>query len=256
MKEIPDFGRYRHQMVLPFFGERGQSILASSRAVIVGCGALGAALANHCVRMGFGFVRLVDDDRVALDNLHRQTLFTEDDVIADRFKVIAARDALAGVNRGVTIEAVPERVTEQSIAAVCADADIIFDGNDNHPTRFVINRFCIQRGIPWIYGGVIATTGYILAVKPRRTACLACLYPDGIDERDSPTTRTDGVLPTIVAMTAAIQITEGLKLVLDDRTSLAGYLIQMDIWQGILQKVPVERLDSSCPACGHFATTL
>ncbi|HLB67235.1 MAG TPA: HesA/MoeB/ThiF family protein, partial [Thermoplasmata archaeon] len=149
--------RYRRQTVLPEIGANGQRTLSRAHAVVVGLGALGSISSDLLVRAGVGHVGLVDRDVVEIVNLQRQTLFSEADV--DRPKAEAAADRLRRVNSSVKVQPIPRDLHSATVTQILAGADIVVDGTDNLDTRFLLNEAAMDLGIPFVYGGAIATYG-------------------------------------------------------------------------------------------------
>jgi molybdopterin/thiamine biosynthesis adenylyltransferase len=170
--------RYSRQTLFAGIGPDGQRKLGQSSVVIVGCGAMGSALANNLVRAGVGRVRLVDRDFVELNNLQRQTLYDERDAAEAAPKAVAAARRLAAVNSEVTVEPVVSDFNADNAEELLEGMDLALDGSDNFETRYLLNDACVKLGKPWIYSGVIAAYGVSMTVLPGDTACLRCVFPD------------------------------------------------------------------------------
>lgn len=242
-----DRERYSRQILFPGIGERGQERLLASRVAIVGCGALGSFQAGALARAGVGHLTILDRDYVEPSNLHRQWLFTESDAAGNLPKAIAAQRALALINSAVTVDAHVADLTPSTIDDLLGGVQLVLDGTDNFETRFLINDFCVSRGLPWIYGGAVGSYGLVMPVLPGG-ACLRCLYPEpptGIQ----PTCETAGVLNAITASVAAWQVAAALKLLCG--ASPAPLLTTWDVWQGTLRQSPLPEPDPGCPACGR-----
>ncbi len=260
-----DFARYHRQMLLPAVGSAGQARLHAATALVVGCGALGSTLADQLARAGVGRLKLVDRDFVELTNLQRQTLYTEADVAAGVPKAEAARLRLTQVNSAITIEAHIADVNAASIADLGGDVDVIVDGLDNFETRFVINDFAVQRGIPYVYGGAVATHGMTVAVLPRSaegtaaweqqggaTPCLRCLFDAPPPAGSAATCDTAGVLGPAVAVIGSVQAAEALKILLGEYAAVRRSLLTIDLWDNALRQVDVGgALRADCPCCGR-----
>lgn len=239
------FERYVRQMSLPNWGEPGQRRLAAGRVGVVGCGGLGSVIATHLARAGVGFLRLIDADRVSLHNLHRQVLYAEKDVDGG-LKVEIAASRLRAMNSQVTVEAVPGLLNEESGAAFAEGLDLIIDGTDNFPTRFAINELSLARGIPWIYGGVLGTTGMTLSIFPHEGPCLRCLFPEAAGpEAAGPA--APAVVNTVVAVVGSLQAGEAYKILMG-QAACSRDLVILDLGDISFTRLPVER-DRSCPAC-------
>jgi len=247
MSQIDD--RYSRQVLLREIGEDGQRKLLASTVLIVGCGALGSNLATLTVRAGFGRVRIVDRDVLERSNLHRQVLFDEDDVAAGLPKAIAAARKLVRINSDVVVEPHVTDVTASRIEPLLEGVDVVLDGTDNFEIRYLINDACLEHGIPWVYAGVVATSGMSMTFTPGDGPCLRCLFPELPPPGSLPTCDTIGVLNTAPALLATLQATEAIKLVTDPKAVSRG-LLHLDLWSRAFRVLEVARVDD-CPACGQ-----
>src|SRR5271155_4031074 len=166
--------RYSRQILFAPLGAEGQQRLLESRAVIVGCGALGTVAANLLVRAGVGRLRIIDRDFVEPSNLQRQTLFEEADARDALPKAVAAERRLRAINSDVEIEGIVADLTPKNAAEFLSGFSIILDGTDNFETRFLVNDAAISLGIPWIYAAAVGSTGVTMVIIPGVTACLGC----------------------------------------------------------------------------------
>ena len=214
MNSVSDLQRYARQLALPEIGEDGQRKLLESSVVVIGCGALGTHMADSLVRAGVGHIRIIDRDFVELNNLQRQVLFDENDVTSGIPKSVAAANKLKNVNSHIVVDAVVDDVNPDNIERLTKNASLIFDGTDNFETRMLINDICLRDDIPWVYGGVIGTTGMSQVVIPGKTSCFRCLVPALPPPGTTETCETAGVLSAAAAVVAAIEVTEGMKLLL------------------------------------------
>ena len=244
-----DLARYSRQVVLPQIGNAGQRALLRSRVLVLGCGALGTHIAELAIRAGIGEVRLVDRDVVELTNLQRQVLFDEGDVEARLPKAVAAARKLSRINSAALVEPKVLDVTGRNLEALLDGVAVVLDGTDGFETRYLVNDACVKHGIPWVYAGVIGTSGMTLTVVPGRGPCLRCVLPDPPEPGSFPTCDTAGVLNTAPALMAALQVTEAVKLLLG-REETHHALISFDMWSREIDSVRLER-DPDCPACGH-----
>jgi len=237
-------------MLFAGVGPQGQQRLLSSSAVIVGCGAIGAAVANLLTRAGVGRLRILDRDFVETSNLQRQILFDENDAKEALPKAVAAERKLRALNSDVAIEGVVADLHSKNIEELLSGFPLILDGTDNFETRFLINDFAVHSGTPWIYAAAVASYGLSFVVRPRRTACLACLLETegtlGLEE----TCDTVGVLGPIVNLIASLEAAEALKLLSGNDKNLHGRLISCDLWTGRFQSVQPER-NPACRACAR-----
>ena len=238
--------RYSRQVVLPELGLHGQQRLLDSAVLVIGCGALGGHLAQTIVRAGVGRVGLVDRDFPELHNLQRQVLFDENDVEAGIPKAEAAARRLRHVNRDIMIDAHVTDVNPRNVETLLQGFDLVLDGTDNFETRYVLNDACVKHGIPWIYGGVMGTTGTTMSIMPGDGPCLRCLLPEPPSPGSAPTCETAGVLNTLPAMVAALQCTEAFKILTGRPPS--RLLISIEAWENRILQAQIERR-SDCHTC-------
>jgi adenylyltransferase/sulfurtransferase len=241
--------RYFKQILLAEIGEEGQKRLIDSSAVVVGCGGLGTVITNSLVRSGVGRVTIVDRDFIELDNLARQVLFDEEDIKKGLPKAIAAAEKLRRINSGIAIEPVVADLTAENIERIIEGTDIVLDGTDNFESRFLINDACVKLGIPWIYGGVVATYGMSYAIIPGTTPCLKCFINELPGPGSAPTCSTIGVLGTAVNMVASVEVTEALKILLGKQDALIKKLIYLDAWYGTWNVFELKKGSTRCPVC-------
>ena len=250
---IPEpFCRYSRQIRFPGIGLLGQQKISGSTALVVGCGALGSVIAESLVRAGVGCVRLVDRDYVELHNLQRQVLFDEHDVEAGLPKVIAAEKKLRAINSTIRIEARVEDVDHRNIRHLGQNVDVIVDGTDNFETRFLINDFSLDSGIPWIYGGCIGSEGQTMTILPGTSNCLHCLMSDGPPPPGTtPGCDLAGILGPVANVIASLETVEALKILSGNIDLVDKDLTVVDLWSGRLNKMVLGDLADkvNCPAC-------
>jgi adenylyltransferase/sulfurtransferase len=241
--------KYSRQMLFAGIGLEGQKRLIASRATVVGCGAIGAAAANLLVRAGVGSVRIIDRDFVEPSNLQRQTLFDESDAREALPKAVAAVRKLLAINSSISVTGVVADLRPQNAAELLSGCDLLLDGTDNFETRFLINDFAVQSGLPWIYAAGVASYGLTMAIRPGLTPCLACLLETGNSSHSlEETCDTVGVLGPIVNLIASWQVAEALKLLAGRTEALHGRLLSCDVWSGHTQSIRVAR-NPKCRAC-------
>ncbi len=239
--------RYSRQILVTEIGESGQEKLLRSRALVIGCGALGTVIANNLARAGVGYINIVDRDYVELDNLQRQILFDEEDVEKGTLKAIAAADKLRRINSSIEIEAEAKDVNRSNIEELVKGVDIILDGTDNFETRFLINDTCFKHKIPWVYGAAISSYGMTMNIIPGATPCFRSIVsslpaPGSIDTCD-----TVGVLNTITSMIASLQSNEAMKILIGEG-NLNQELIVIDLLHNSFEKITIKERDD-CPLC-------
>jgi len=241
--------KYSRQMLFAGIGPEGQERLLASRAVIIGCGAIGAATANLLIRAGVGQLRIIDRDFVEPSNLQRQTLFDESDAQKALPKAVAAEQKLRSINSSVAVEGIVADLSSRNVHELLGPFDLLLDGTDNFETRFLINDFAVNSARPWIYAAAVASYGLTMTIRPGLTACLSCLLESsngtpGLEQ----TCDTIGVLAPIVNLIASLEVAEALKLLSGHPEALTGRLISCDIWSGRMQSLRVAR-NPECRAC-------
>ncbi len=250
---VPDStsDRYRRQVRFAPFGEAGQEQLRAARVLVVGCGALGCVAADLLVRAGVGFVRIVDRDFVECDNLHRQTLFTEADATAQLPKAVAGAARLAAVNSEVVIEPLVVDVNASNIRRLAGDVQVIVDGTDNFETRYLINDFSVENNLPWVFAGCVGAEGQTMAILPGKSPCLSCFLPEPPPAASMPTCETAGVLAPIVAVVAAYQVMEAIKLCSGNTAAVNPQLTVFDLWSNQVRSINMQASRrEDCPTCG------
>ncbi len=242
--------RYSRQVLFPPIGSRGQRMLMGSSAVIAGCGGLGSALANNLARAGIGRLRIIDKDIVEESNLQRQLLFSEDDVKSRSPKSMAAARRLKQINSGMDIEPVYEEIDRSNINRLIQGFDLVLDGTDNFPARYMINRACIELSVPFISGAVAASYGMVFNVLPGEGRCFQCLFPEEPGGDDVLNCNNVGILNTAVYIIASIQATEAFKFLTGNKKDMIRGLINIDIWDLSVDIVKIEiDKDNICPVC-------
>lgn len=242
--------RYVRQMTFHGLGELGQRRLLSSYVVQVGCGATGSVLANHMVRAGVGRLRLVDRDVLELNNLPRQMLYDEADVARGTAKAEAAARRLHEINSSAQIEPLVIDLHAGNVLDVLRGADLVLDATDNFATRYLLNEACIALSIPWIYTGVVASSGMSLLVLPGQTACLRCVLGHEPPADGLPTIYTEGVIGPAVAAIASISAATALRMLTASEPAPQN-LVHIDVWSLSFDVLEVGPPVDECPACGR-----
>jgi adenylyltransferase/sulfurtransferase len=241
--------RYSRQELFAGLGPRGQAALRRARVTLVGCGALGSVLADTMVRAGVGALTVVDRDFLEMSNLHRQSLFDEEDVRRGLPKAAAAQARLRRINSEVDVRGVVADLSPDNAAELVGGADLVLDGTDNFETRFVLNDACVRAGVPWVYGACVGSYGLALLVRPRVSPCLRCVLEEMPAPGSGPTCDTAGVVAPIVHVIAGIQGAEALKVLSGRTESLLPGIVAVDLWQGSFEVMDLRSQVPSCPAC-------
>ncbi|MCU5380081.1 thiazole biosynthesis adenylyltransferase ThiF [Bacillus cereus] len=244
--------RYSRQELFSPIGEEGQRKIREKHVLIIGAGALGSANAEMFVRAGVGTVTIVDRDYVDWSNLQRQQLYAESDVENNLPKAVAAKKRLAEINREVRIEALVQDVTAEELEELVTNVDVMIDATDNFETRFIVNDIAQKHSIPWIYGACVGSYGLSYTILPSKTPCLSCLLqsiPLG-----GATCDTAGIISPAVSLVVSHQVTEALKLLVEDYESLRDGLVSFDVWKNEYSCMNVQKLRKhNCPSCGENA---
>jgi molybdopterin/thiamine biosynthesis adenylyltransferase len=241
--------RYSRQILFDKLGREGQEKLGRGSVLVVGCGALGAAVSTLLARAGVGTLRLVDRDIVDTSNLHRQILFDEADAAAQLPKAEAAARKLRAINSACRIEAHVADVTPRNVERLVAGMDVVVDGLDNFEARYLLNDACLSANVPWVYGGVLGAVGVTLTILPGDGPCLRCVFPDPPPPGVLPTCETQGVIGPAPVVIGALEAVEACKLLIGS-PEVRREVAYVDVWEGSLRTVRVER-SPACPACGQ-----
>lgn len=246
--------RYSRHLLLPQVGAQGQRRLQQARVLILGAGGLGSPAAFYLAAAGVGHLRLVDDDVVDRSNLQRQILHT--DASVGQAKVASARERLLALNPHLHVETVQARATSKNIDALLEGVDVVLDGSDNFPLRYLLNDACIKHALPLVYGAVERFTGQVSVFDAGRqrghAPCYRCLFPEPPPAELAPNCAEAGVLGVLPGMVGLLQATEVLKLLLGIGEPLAGRLLSFDALGMRFREVRL-RPDPGCPLCAPGA---
>jgi molybdopterin/thiamine biosynthesis adenylyltransferase/rhodanese-related sulfurtransferase len=244
--------RYARHLVLPEVGVAGQRKLGDARIALIGAGGLGAPASLYLAAAGVGTLTLVDDDRVERSNLQRQVVHA--DARIGMSKAESARITLEALNPRVRLELHTERVRAANVEALIAGHDVVIDGADNFPTRYLLNAACLRLGTPLVYGAVHRFTGQVSVFDPRRaeSPCYRCLFPEPPSAAEAPNCSEAGVLGVLPGTIGMLQATEALKLVLGIGETLVGRLLCYDALAAKFRELKLPR-DPLCPGCGANA---
>jgi molybdopterin-synthase adenylyltransferase len=242
--------RYSRQVLFAGIGEAGQKKLSASHVTIVGCGATGSALALLLSRAGVGTIRIIDRDFVEPSNLQRQVLFDEADAAESLPKAIAAAQKIASFNSGIVVEPHVADLTPANIQALLQGTQLILDGTDNFETRYLINDFAVSQSLPWIYTAAVGSYCVTLNIRPEKTSCLACIFPDS-PQGTLETCDTAGILNSAVNLAASISATEAIKFLVGGEDQLRRTLLSFDLWKNDRAELNASSPRKGCRACGE-----
>lgn len=235
--------RYDRQIIIGGLGEKGQERLKQARVFIAGAGGLGSPVSIYLTAAGVGVIRIVDHEKVELNNLNRQILHWSEDVA--RSKVDSAAEKLTRQNHEVKVEAMEEVITEANISQLVADFDLIIDAMDNLPTRYLLNKAALELNIPLFHGAVYGFEGRAMTIIPGKTACLMCVYKGAITEGKFP------VVGVTTAVIGCIQATEAIKYIVGIGELLTDRLL---VYDGLNMKFTELKVgkDPNCEHCSHL----
>jgi molybdopterin/thiamine biosynthesis adenylyltransferase len=242
-------GRYARQMCFGPIGGAGQQRLLDAKVTLIGCGALGTHLAGMMTRAGVGRLTIVDRDFIELNNLQRQILFDENDIAENLPKAEAAARKLRRINSAIEINPIVADVNHESIEHFVEGADLILDGTDNLQVRFLINDVALKHKIPWIYGACIGASGMGLVVMPGGKPCLRCLFEEPPDPGQLETCETAGILSPTVAMVAAFQAVEALKILTGNIEAVNRDFVTFELWENRSHQMSLANLKNGCATC-------
>src|SRR5688572_21520030 len=246
-----EIARYSRHLIMPEVGLEGQKRLKAASVLMIGTGGLGAPLGMYLAAAGVGHLGIVDFDVVDSSNLQRQIIHGTKDI--GRPKIESARDRLGDINPHIEIETYEARLTSQNALQLFKDYDIIVDGTDNFPTRYLVNDACVLSGKPNVYGSIFRFEGQASVFWAARGACYRCLYPEPPPAGLVPSCAEGGVLGVLPGIVGAIQANETIKLILGGGDALINRLLLFDAWKMRFRELKL-RKDPACPVCGENAT--
>jgi molybdopterin/thiamine biosynthesis adenylyltransferase len=239
--------RYSRQLVMPEWSEAAQLALRRASVLVVGVGALGSPVATYLAAAGVGRIGLVDDDAVEPSNLARQFLHFTPDVGVPKAESAAAK--LRFLNPDVVIEPYRVRLDRDNAAGLVAGQDLVVDCSDSFATRYAVNAACCAAGVPLVEGGVIGTSGLVMAVRPGETACYRCAFPEAPPPGSAPTCAEAGVLGPAAGVVGSLQALQALELLTGVGRPLVDAFVQLDLATLDVLRVGVRRRPD-CPDCG------
>ena len=243
--------RYSRHFLLPEVGEAGQAKLLDAKVLLIGAGGLGSPTAYYLAAAGVGTIGIVDDDTVDRSNLQRQILHNEERVGMP--KVESAKLTLQGLNPDVNVIGYRERVNSENIMRLIADYDIVVDGCDNFPTRYLVNDACVFANKPNVHGSIFQFEGQATVFHPGKGPCYRCLFPEPPPPGAAPSCAEAGVLGVLPGLVGCVQAVETVKLILGAGNPLVGHLLHFDTLAMEIKQLKLRR-DPECPVCGERPT--
>ena len=241
-----ELDRYSRQIMLEEIGYQGQLKLKQSKVCVVGVGGLGNPITARLAAMGVGKIRIVDRDVIELSNLHRQTMFNEDDV--GQVKVETAAKKLRKLNPDTVIEELPVSINDYTAFDAVDGCDVVIDALDSVNARYSLNKACIEKKIPFVTGAAVGVTGQSFTILPNESACYHCLFP-ALDEDSMPTCSIEGVHPSILSIIGGIEVSEAVKIITGKEPSLKDKVLHVDLENLIFNFTKVSKVEE-CSVCG------
>lgn len=213
MSIIQEFLRYNRQTILPEIGDEGQEKLKKARVLVIGAGGLGCPILQYISTAGIGFIGIMDFDTIEIHNLHRQILYTENEI--GQLKALVAKKVVSELNPLVEVVAIPEKLTLENAAVIIEQYDIVVDGSDNFTTRYLVNDTCVELNKVLVYGSILKFEGQIAVFNHNRSKNLRDLFPEMPDPKDVPNCNLNGVLGTLPGIIGTMMAHETLKVILE-----------------------------------------
>ncbi len=243
-----DNERYSRHILLPEVGTQGQERLRAAKVLIVGTGGLGAPLALYLAAAGVGTIGLVDFDKVEASNLQRQIIHTTRDI--GRPKTASAKDSIRAINPTVKVITHQVALTSENALDIVRDYDIVADGTDNYPTRYLVNDAAVFLGKPVVYGSIYQFDGQVTVFDSTHGPCYRCLYPTPPPPELVPSCSEGGVLGVLPGLVGTLQAAEVLKLIIGGAEPLVGRLLLVEAWGTHFREVAIAK-NPKCPVCGE-----
>jgi molybdopterin/thiamine biosynthesis adenylyltransferase/rhodanese-related sulfurtransferase len=244
--------RYSRHLLIPEVGVEGQTKLLNSRVLLIGAGGLGSPASLYLAAAGVGTLGIVDDDRVDASNLQRQIAHSTE-TLGD-WKADSAKATIEALNPDVNVVTYKERLTSENVERILGDGwDVILDGADNFPTRYLVNDASIWHGIPVVHGSIYRFEGQVTVFKPQEGPCYRCLFPQPPPPELAPSCSEGGVLGVLPGIVGSLQANETIKLLLGIGEPLVGRLLLFDALETEFSEVRLKK-DSACPVCGEHPT--
>ncbi|MFW0739545.1 HesA/MoeB/ThiF family protein [Flavobacterium sp. T12S277] len=213
MSIIQEFLRYNRQTILPEIGDEGQEKLKKARVLVIGAGGLGCPILQYIATAGVGYIGIMDFDTIEIHNLHRQILYTENEI--GKLKAIVAKEVVSELNPLIKAEAIVEKLTPENAAQIIEQYDIVVDGSDNFTTRYLVNDTCVALQKPLVYGSILNFEGQVAVFNHKGSKNLRDLFPEMPDPKDVPNCNLNGVLGTLPGIIGTMMAHETLKLILE-----------------------------------------
>lgn len=245
--------RYSRHIILPEIGGGGQRKINEAKVLVLGAGGLGSPVAFYLAAAGVGTIGIVDSDVVDLSNLQRQILHDTNDVNENKFKSQSAKEKLNALNPDIEVVEHRTRITSENAFDLMRDYDIIVDGTDNFPTRFLANDASVMLGKPLVHGAILRFDGQLFTIVPHVGPCYRCIFREPPPPGAVPNCQQAGVLGSIAGVIGTLQATEVIKLIIGKGKTLQGRMIVIDALDMVFREVKIKK-DPNCPVCGENPT--
>ncbi|HMP89167.1 MAG TPA: molybdopterin-synthase adenylyltransferase MoeB [Kiritimatiellia bacterium] len=246
-----EIARYNRHLILPAVGIDGQRKLTQARVLLIGAGGLGSPIGMYLAAAGIGHMGIVDFDRVDISNIQRQIMHGTKDV--GRLKIDSARDRINDINPNVQVATYDARLTSDNALDIIREYDVVVDGTDNFPTRYLVNDACVLLGKPNVYGSIFRFEGQASVFWAKKGACYRCLYPEPPPPGLVPSCAEGGVLGVLPGIIGSIQANETVKLIIGRGEPLINRLVLFDALGMNFRELKLDK-DPNCPICGNHPT--
>lgn len=243
--------RYSRHILLPEVGGKGQRKIAQARILIVGTGGLGSPAALYLAAAGVGTIGLIDSDVVDLSNLQRQIIHHTPDL--GRPKVVSGKEKIQALNPDVRVDMYQDRLTSKNALEIIRKYDVVIDGVDNFPAKFLINDACFFAGKPLVHGGILRFDGRVFTIVPKQSACYRCVFKNPPPPGMVASCQEAGVIGVLAGIIGTIQATEALKLILKIGHPLTDRMLDFDARRTAFREIKTRR-NPNCPLCGERPT--
>lgn len=243
--------RYSRHIILPEVGGKGQAKIANAKVFIIGAGGLGCPVGYYLTAAGIGTIAIIDNDTVEMSNLQRQIAHSVKTI--GMLKVESAKKTFEALNPDVNIIALNQRISKDNIMDLIKDYDVVVDGSDNFPTRYLVNDACVMAGKPLVSGAILRFEGQVTTIMPGDGPCYRCLFEDPPPPGLVPSCQEAGVLGVLPGVIGGLQATEVLKLILGKGDLLKGELLIYNALKTTFRKVKIPK-NPACPVCGENPT--
>ena len=240
--------RYSRHILLPEVGGKGQKKLAQAKIFVIGAGGLGSPVALYLAAAGIGTIGLIDHDIVDLSNLQRQVLHHTPDV--GRSKVLSAQKKIHALNPDVQVETYEYRFTAENALALIEPYDMVIDGVDNFPAKFLINDACYFADKPLVHGGILRFEGRVFSIIPKQSACYRCVFTQPPSAGLVPSCQEAGIIGVVAGLIGTIQATEAMKLILGIGQPLTDRILDFDAQTTSFREIKIKR-NPTCRLCGE-----